>query len=79
MCWRTPIVEEVLRFLLVGGFATAVLVFGFNALVPGALIGEALDQAREMAQQHSEHLKHSAQQIAARLQADFPEESEMWG
>lgn len=39
---RTPqLVEEVLRFLLVGGLATAVSLLGFNALVHGALTGAA--------------------------------------
>jgi putative flippase GtrA len=35
------VVEEVLRFLLVGGLATAVSVLGFNALVHGLLTGAA--------------------------------------
>lgn len=38
---RSHLAEEVLRFLVVGGLATAVSVGGFNALVHGALIGSA--------------------------------------
>jgi putative flippase GtrA len=35
------LLEEVLRFLTVGGLATLVSVLGFNALVHGTLIGAA--------------------------------------
>ena len=35
------LLEEILRFLVVGGFATVVSVLGFNMLVHGTLIGAA--------------------------------------
>jgi len=38
---RARLLQEVLRFLVVGGAATVVSVVGFNVLVHGALVGSA--------------------------------------
>lgn len=38
---RRRLVDEVVRFLLVGGLATVVSLIGFNALVHGSVIGVA--------------------------------------